>query len=156
MFLTRGRSAVAVLVLVTFVGCSNATITRNYGPRYEAQIVGSDVRSLRVRDGGYEFVIPREDVRKIDHPGSGLLGAGAIVAGVFAPYTIDAIDHGKPTAMIGVSAVLTGFVLALSGLIPYRRSKNAAAAFENAVPVVPAAQPPLPFAPPPPSGIPTP
>jgi hypothetical protein len=46
--------------------------------------------------------------------------------------------------------VMTGDARAVAGLVPYLRSKEAAAAFEDANPVLPVAQPLLPFAPPPP------
>jgi hypothetical protein len=168
------RRFIVLVVVVAFAACSStATISRNFGPAYEAEITGSDARSLRVRaQNGYEFVVPREDVTDIDHPGNVLLTIGAVVTGMYSPFLVSglAANNGGQdewsgfVTVMGVMGVAAGLSLALTGLIPYKRSKQAAAAFEDANPVLPVVRPmyfypvplpppggaPVPFAPPPP------
>jgi hypothetical protein len=147
MSLPCGQRLVAGAVLVVFTGCSTASITRNYGPPYEAKITGSNEYALRVRDSfGSEFVIPREDVRDIDHPGNVLGTIGVVVAGVYARTALEAHDDFVPE-YLGLIGMSIGIGLALGGLVPYFQSKHAARAFETANPVLPVPPPLLPFAP---------
>jgi hypothetical protein len=136
---------VAFAVLIVFAACS-ATITRTQGPAYDARITGSDADSLRVRDRkGNDFVIPREDVRDIDHPGNVLGIIGIVIAGLYGRETINAHDDfifsADEARAIGLIGMSIGIGLALGGLIPYARSKRAAEAFEDANPELPVPQP---------------
>jgi hypothetical protein len=149
---------VASLVVCIFAGCSagcstTATISRTDRLTYEANILGSDANSLRVRDGyGPDFLVPREVVADIDHPGNvnGIIGS-ALVA-FSAPFIIGDIAHrGRSQGsdwsgmglVIGIPSAITGLCLAIPGWLRYRRSKRAAKAFEDANPILPVPGPPV-------------
>jgi hypothetical protein len=160
---TRGRCLTGMAVLIAFAGCSTtATITRSYGPSYEAEITGSDARFLRVRDGnGYEFAIPREEVADIDHPGNVLFTIGAVTVAIYTPMLIDAFSKHQDewsglARALSLTMVASGLAIGLAGLVPYARSKRAAAAFEDTHPVLPVPRPvyPYPFPLPPPAAPP--
>jgi hypothetical protein len=164
-----GPFVAALAAVAGLGGCSiTATIGRNFGPEHEGQIVASDATSLRVRDpGGYEAVIPREDVSDIDHPGNVLFTIGAVVAGMTAPLMIgDLASHSSQDQnggsewsgmglVVGLVGLATGISLMAAGAIPHQRSKRAAAAFEAANPVLPVVRPVY-FYPPPPGAMPPP
>ncbi len=87
---------VAFLVLCAFAGCSTtATISRVNGPAYEAHILASDTNFLRVRDNyGREFLVPREDVADIDHPGNVLYTIGLVLVAMSTAMIIGDLSHG--------------------------------------------------------------
>jgi hypothetical protein len=119
------------VTLACFCSCV-ATIHRVDAPNISAEIVGSDRDTLKVLgDDGMIYRIPAGSIRSIDHPGGGMAVTGAILAAVGGLVMVTPDD---PNQNRGANANLitggiyaaAGFVLLLSGLIPYARSNRAA------------------------------
>ncbi len=166
-----GRRIVAGLVLCALAGCATtANISQTNGLTYEADILGSDANSLRVRDNyGREIVVPGGDVADIDHPGNVLLTIGVVLVVMSAPMIIGDLAHrdqsqqsewsGMGLAM-GIPMAVTGLSLGIPAWLRYRHSKREAKAFEDANPILPIPRPamfsPYPYPYPPPYPYPRP
>jgi hypothetical protein len=89
---------IACVVLGICAGCStSASFSRQSGPAFDAEILGSDARSLHVRDeDGREFLVPREDVADIDHPGNVLGTIGAVLMAMSVPWFVAALNSERP------------------------------------------------------------
>ena len=155
-----GHRSIACLLLGAFAGCSTtATISRTNGPAFEAEILGSDANSLRVRDDyGREFAVAREEVADIDHPGNVLSTIGVVLIAMSIPMFLAALSHRNQSQesewsgmelVFGIPEAVTGLCLAIPGWSRYRRSKRGAQAFENANPILPVPRPAM-FSPYPP------
>ena len=158
-----GPRIVACLVLGASAGCSTAaSISRVSGPSFDAEILGSDAKSLRVRDDyGREFLVPREDVADIDHPGNVLCTIGAVLMAMSVPWFVAALAgrraQSQQSEWVGLELVfaipeaVTGLSLAIPGWNRHRHSKLGAKAFEDANPILPiprpATYPPNPYPP---------
>jgi hypothetical protein len=133
---------VALAVAVAGAGCSTtATIHRVHGPSYEAEIVGSTDRALEVRGhDGRTYLVPREEIADIDHPGNVTFTVGASLA-AFAALLAGSIaanrgsgevDATTPAVIVGVVYGVPGLLLALVGGLTWLSSTGAARAMESA------------------------
>jgi hypothetical protein len=100
---------------------------------------------MRDRQGS-EFLMSREEVADIDHPGNVLYTIGLVLIAMSAPMIIGDLSHmGKSQGsewsgmglVIGVPLAVTGVSLAIPGFVRYRHSKRAANPFEDANPILP-------------------
>ena len=115
-----GQRGLACFALATFAGCSTtATISRTNGPALDADILVSDANSMRVRDDyGREFLITREEVADIDHPGNVLTTIGVVLIAMSIPMFVAALSPGsesRETEWSGLELVY-GIPEAVTGL----------------------------------------
>jgi hypothetical protein len=147
-----GQRIAAWLVLCAFASCSTtATMSRNNGPAYEAEILSSDADFLSVRDNyGRQIVVSRDEVIEIDHPGNVLYTIGAVLVAMATPMLVAGVLHSNRSSksdwsgmelVFGIPVAVTGLCLAIPGWSRYRRSKVAAEAFEDANPILPVPRP---------------
>ncbi|QDG54648.1 hypothetical protein FIV42_29060 [Persicimonas caeni] len=126
-------SASKLLFALLFIwyssGCSHAaTIHRYGGPSLEAEIVASDPKTLVIKDQyGETYEVPMLTVTEIEHPGTGWLLAGTVIAaiGVIPALTVE----GDVGAALGSGYIGFGGLIAVIGGLPYVHSRmNASAA----------------------------
>ncbi len=104
-----------------------ATIHRRTQEDVEGYLVASDSESVTVEIDGQLLQIPGDQIREINHPGDGLMLAGAILGGL-ALLATNSSGLGNEAAsqyfgMIGLS-------LFVGGAVPWFQSTGAAEGFE--------------------------
>jgi hypothetical protein len=136
------NGGIAIVTAVAFAGCgTTATIHRQNGPAYEAEILSSDARSLHIRgDDNRTYAVPGAEISDVDHPGNPLIVAGGVLAGIagLAMLGINGDQNSTPQErrdgmlVIGLIYGVPGLLMMLAGSVPYYRSKRGASEFENA------------------------
>jgi len=137
--MTTRAIALVVAVSMSVAACSTtSTIHRAHGPAYEAEIVDSDVNTLRVLgDDGRIHEVSREEVTDIDHPGNVVLTVGAILVavGALVALSISSDRNGSQQEREDATAIalvygLPGLMMTVAGGVTYISSKSKADAFE--------------------------
>jgi hypothetical protein len=177
----RVALVLSLSVSLSVGACStNASIRRARGPALEAEIIGSDADTLRVRDDDYRTSeMVQGEVIDIDHPGNVAIGVGAGVVALGALLALVVLkfpdlrwdepprteaDRREGAAVVGLGYGLSGVAVMIWGGVTYARSRRNARAFEDALardigsrpsPASPAATiEPDPEPAPPPAGVP--
>jgi hypothetical protein len=124
------RLLIPALLLALLSGCSySATVHRYGGPSLEAKIVASDLSTLLVQDEhGETYEVPVLTVTEIDHPGTGWLIAGGVLAGLGALFALSFRENDGD--VIGGTYIGMGLGVGLIGAVPYIRSRMNASGAE--------------------------
>ena len=112
-------AARAVALATSVAGCgTTATIHRTHGPAYEAEIVRSSDRSLEVAgEDGQTYVVPREQISGIDHPGNVTFTVGVALMALAAVAVGSVVSESQGDVNSTGTAVTVGLVYGLPGLV---------------------------------------
>jgi hypothetical protein len=122
-----GSTVLNILIVALLVwcvsGCSNTATIHRYGaPSLESEIVASDTQTLVVQDEhGDTYEVPVLTVTEVDHPGTGWIVAGGILAGMGVLFAFAADEAGSD--IIGGTYIGMGFGVGLIGAFPHVRSR---------------------------------
>jgi hypothetical protein len=139
----RPLTCACLMATATGACSTTATISTVRGSSYEATIDGSSAEALRLQNrDGQRFVVPREDVVDVDHPGNVLMTIGAVMLGVGTLNVLGTYgkviepmsgqSQNQAAAAATAVAIIPGAILTIVGATIYGRSRRNAEAFEKA------------------------